>query len=438
MAAIRRTVGGRAPDFGLPLSNPDYITSLQVDCEESELLISIQIIPNRPRVSPRQVEKYYPWSLLNGQIWDRLCEIVESGTRLSHLSVSIKAGAPTDIPLEMLFDRLKHKQSPRKLGLVQVVLHDIFSHHQYQTMMRDVKYYLEHNPVAILYMYVSMPTTVLHAPVIARLLEGLVIYYFSISFSGARNNLGLFVDMLLSRVKSVKNMVLEHVDAGYQLSAVARLLQNNEVNVYALKIDMHRPLDHNIVTIATESAREISESLVGNTSLKKLDWQLGIENEEIFTHPNDIGEKPSDRIIAHFDKLLCDTSSIDSICRSNHSLTELNVIPVVRNYSISDWQGFQRMCLRLNNSERDDRRGVMRRKIFLFYFAGEFSLVPLQSMPLSVFPTIMDQIQQHRRSRHHDLWMFGLDRKHTYSLSAIFRIIRCFPELCAMYQADPK
>ena len=95
MAAIRRTVGGRAPYFGLPLSNPDYITSLQVDCEESELLISIQIT----RVSQRLVEKYYPWSLLNGQIWDRLCEIVESGTRLSHLSVSIKAGAPTELKL---------------------------------------------------------------------------------------------------------------------------------------------------------------------------------------------------------------------------------------------------------------------------------------------------------------------------------------------------
>ena len=112
-------------------------------------------------------------------------------------------------------------------------------------------------------------------------------------------------------------MVLEDVDADYQLSAVARLLQNNEVNVYALNIDMHRPL-YLMATIATESAREISESLVGNTSLKELNWQHGIENEEIFTHPNDIGEKPSDRIIAHFDKLLCDTSSIDSICRSNH------------------------------------------------------------------------------------------------------------------------
>jgi hypothetical protein len=95
----------------------------------------------------------------------------------------------------MLFDRLKHKQSSLELGLVEVELHDIFSHPQYQTMMRDVKYYLEHNPVAQLHIYVSMPTDVLNAPVIARLLEGLEIQYFSISFSGVHNNLGLFVDM---------------------------------------------------------------------------------------------------------------------------------------------------------------------------------------------------------------------------------------------------
>jgi hypothetical protein len=152
------------------------VRSLKVACEESQLFISINII-ERPRVSRRLVEKCYPWSLVNGQIWDRLCEIVESSTNLRLIEASYHVGAPTDIPLEMLFDRLKHKQSSLELGLVEVELHDIFSHPQYQTMMRDVKYYLEHNPVAQLHIYVSMPTDVLNAPVIARLLEGFVVSY---------------------------------------------------------------------------------------------------------------------------------------------------------------------------------------------------------------------------------------------------------------------
>jgi hypothetical protein len=81
-------------------------------------------------------------------------------------------------------------------GLVELELHDIFSHPQYQTMMWDVRYYLKHNPVAQLRIYVSMSTTVLHAPVIARLFGRVGDSVFSISFSGAHNNLGLFVDML--------------------------------------------------------------------------------------------------------------------------------------------------------------------------------------------------------------------------------------------------
>jgi hypothetical protein len=162
--------------------------------------------------------------------------------------------------------------------------------------------------------------------------------------------------------------------------------------------------------------------------LKDLRWHLDIENEEIFTRPNDIVEKPSDRIIAHFDKLLCDTSSIDSICRSNHSLTMLNVIPVI-NFSLSSmWSHDKstRMYAHINLSENKTK--VIHQKIFLFYFAGEFSLVPLQSMALSVFPTIMDQIQEHRLDPDFQRWIGRLED--TYSLAAIFRMLRFFPELC--------
>ena len=127
---------------------------LKVACEVSRLLISIDVD------RPSWIEKSYPWSLVNGQIWDRLCEIVESSTNLRRIVVYYHVGAPTNVPLEMLFDRLKHKQSSLELGVVEVELHDIFSHPQYQTMMLDVRYYLEHNPVAQLLIYVRMSTTV--------------------------------------------------------------------------------------------------------------------------------------------------------------------------------------------------------------------------------------------------------------------------------------
>jgi hypothetical protein len=84
------------------------------------------------------------------------------------------------------------------------------------------------------------------------------------------------------------------------------------------------------------------------------------------------------------------------------------------------------MYAHINLSENKTK--VIRQKIFLFYFAGEFSLVPLQSMALSVFPTIMDQIQEHRLDPDFQRWIGRLED--TYSLAAIFRMLRFFPELC--------
>jgi hypothetical protein len=79
--------------------------------------------------------------------------------------VSINAGAPTDIPLEMLFDRLRHKQSS-----LELLLHNIFAHQQFLAIMRDVRYYLYHNPEAqldIVFWDMSIPVD--DAPSIVRL-----------------------------------------------------------------------------------------------------------------------------------------------------------------------------------------------------------------------------------------------------------------------------
>jgi hypothetical protein len=85
------------------------------------------------------------------------------------------------------------------------------------------------------------------------------------------------------------------------------------------------------------------------------------------------------------------------------------------------------MCLWLNYSQ--DKSEVMRQKIFLFYFAGEFSLGPFQSMALLVFPKIMDQIHEHRLM-FNTLLQLWMDVEGTYTLSAIFRMLRFFPGLC--------
>jgi hypothetical protein len=66
-------------------------------------------------------------------------------------------------------------------------------------------------------------------------------------------------------------------------------------------------------------------------------------------------------------------------------------------------------CLKLNMYP--DKGFVIRRKIFCYYFVGEFDVSPFIEMPLSAMPEIMSHIQ-------------GDDRQ-----SAIYRLLRLIPEL---------
>jgi hypothetical protein len=166
-----------------------------------------------------------------------------------------------------------------------------------------------------------------------------------------------------------------------QCTAVAALLRDPAKVVRHLEVSLKPDgLDHE------QAAREILTSLVGNAHLRKFEAK-GIRGIDCFDS----------------DKLLCDTSSIESISNSNHTLVNI----LVSGHTPS---AITQQCLRLN--ENENKAKVVHDKIAKFYFVREFDVSPFVNMHLSVLPEVMSQIEGNGKQ------------------SAVYRLLQCIPELC--------
>jgi hypothetical protein len=108
--------------------------------------------------------------------------------------------------------------------------------------------------------------------------------------------------------------------------------------------------------------------------------------------------------------LLYDVSSIETLSKSNHTLEQIPVFGQGRDADQSI-NSFVRECLALNRN--DDKAIVIRNMILRFYFVGQFVVSPFVSMPISIIPEVLSQIQ-------------GADKQ---TAIAIYRLLKCIPEL---------
>jgi len=115
----------------------------------------------------------------------------------------------------------------------------------------------------------------------------------------------------------------------------------------------------------------------------------------------------------HLAKALCDSSSIENILNSNHTLTKVYPMTILP-FDFDDEDVFTvGDCLSLN--ENPDKDKVKREKIARYYFVGDFDVSPLARLPMSVVPSILGMIKCDKL----------LDRQ-----SAIFRLLKSIPDLC--------
>ena len=159
----------------------------------------------------------------------------------------------------------------------------------------------------------------------------------------------------------------------FRWSAVSTLLQNPMAVLTSLSIECAKGSEYGLPLIAA--------SLIGNTRLKHLTVSVRENVWEMEEFNLDV-----------FGPVLCDSSSIESTCNSNHMLQNIDVIVLKEGKEQrQELPMLIEMCLILNKiSKKED---AIRNKIDMFYFVGNFDVSPFARMPISLIPRAIGLIK---------------------------------------------
>ena len=196
-------------------------------------------------------------------------------------------------------------------------------------------------------------------------------------------------------------------DTAEHCSILASFLQSNHLMVSHLNVTKKYSIDGEEDSLDPSKLSDQEASIIidglknGNTCLETL-YIYCCKGDTFFTSAQ---------------TLLCDTTSIESICLSNHTLIELQPFleSEVRFDVFSEQEvkfGIIVDSLRLNRNSNKNR--VIREKISRYYFVGNFDVSPFVKLPVSVVPSVLGMIKGKK-----------LDRQ-----SAIFRLLKSIPDLC--------
>lgn len=147
---------------------------------------------------------------------------------------------------------------------------------------------------------------------------------------------------------------------------------------------------------------KITPSLAKNQKITKLTVKLTRDFE---------GED-----IDQIQSLLCDTTSIDNIIKSNHTLEEIKLFEHGSGKRLKNV--FVKDCLVLNKNHNKTK--VAQKKISQYYFVEAFDMSPFVNMPYALLPKVISIIGGGWRNRH----------------TAQFRILKSIPNLVDASHVD--
>eukprot|EP00956_Cyclotella_meneghiniana_P010880 scaffold15231_cov66-Cyclotella_meneghiniana.AAC.18 len=194
---------------------------------------------------------------------------------------------------------------------------------------------------------------------------------------------------------NVKVLDVDCRNISSRFTALADLLRNPASNLREIIISKDiwpfRDDENKLSTILA--------GLSGNETLKKLKLWRPI------VHANSL-------II----KLLCDTTSIEHIYNSNHTLEEFSPIKGrMQTLRMAEMRKNHVLKKLLELNRNTNKEEVIRTKIVRYYFVGNFDLSPFVNMNISLLSNVLAVIECHST---------------IFRLSAIFRLLRSIPDLC--------
>ena len=243
--------------------------------------------------------------------------------------------------------------------------------------------------------------------VIAQALEGMgMLSLVSLNIRYLATRASAFRTIISACPSSVEWLYIS-CDTAEHCSILASFLQSNHLMVSHLNVTKKDSIDVEEDSLDSSKLSEQEASMIidglknGNTCLETL-YIYCCKGNTLYTSAQ---------------TLLCDTTSIESICLSNHTLIELQPFleSEVRFDVFSEQEvkfGIIVDSLRLNRNSNKNR--VIREKISRYYFVGNFDVSPFVKLPVSVVPSVLGMIKGKK-----------LDRQ-----SAIFRLLKSIPDLC--------
>eukprot|EP00956_Cyclotella_meneghiniana_P028070 scaffold64495_cov38-Cyclotella_meneghiniana.AAC.2 len=177
-----------------------------------------------------------------------------------------------------------------------------------------------------------------------------------------------------------------------QCAAVANLMEDSRSVLSNLTI--HGSMDR-------ESLSAIAAGLANNTALKYLYIEYSGETSPVA-------------------KVLCDTSSIERVIASNHTLESIilfcNVNPIIQKY--------------LSLNKNTNKELVIRTKIARYYFRGEFDVSTFASMDAKCLPRVLAMIGGGESYQTNQNAVGFQAEDAIYQQSAIFRLLKRIPDIC--------
>ena len=152
---------------------------------------------------------------------------------------------------------------------------------------------------------------------------------------------------------------------------------------------------------------QVIDGLSGNKKVKVMDFYIRGESGGTNEFYGEVSNQ-----MRH---LVCNTSSIEGIINSNHTLgrSQGNLCPIASLMGCPvAIKSTLAKCLELNQHE--DKQFVIRQKITKYYFKEEFNVAPFEKMNISLIPEVM--------------CIIGEDDKDQWS--AIYRLLKTIPNLC--------
>lgn len=206
-------------------------------------------------------------------------------------------------------------------------------------------------------------------------------------------------------------------------SQIATFLGKNNTTIRNLSINCDN-----------KSAKTLLGSISRESKLERIGSHLVSSNDTSMPLSGARREEYLDSIAFHLTRLICDRTSFESLCQSNHNLWDIG-INLGTNPTENIWKGHEtlRESLAINKRlvEGESVANRLRSKLRKLYFQGDFNIGPILALNVKFMPNVLEIVTRDEISCEHGGSCFNRCTNRSWhticfrdTIDGIYRIVR--------------